>query len=158
MMKSGSAAREWWMVLVAAVCAAGMMLYLQRVVIPRQVADAAVHGRPRGNLSDMFPRWLGARELLLRGRDPYSAEVTREIQAGYYGHPLNPSRPDDPKDEQRFAYPVYVVFVLAPTVGLPFEIVQRGFFWIFLLITIASVPLWLRILKWRPPGWTQISL
>jgi len=52
--------------------------------------------RPRGNLSDLYPRWLGARELLLHGRDPYSPEITREIQRGYYGRELDSSRPNDP--------------------------------------------------------------
>ena len=135
-----------------------MCLYLQRVVIPHQIVDAALHGRPRGNLSDLYPRWLGARELLLRGRDPYSADITREIQAGYYGRPLDPSRDEDPKDEQRFAYPVYVVFILAPTIGLPFGVVQESFFWIFLCITVAMVPLWLQVLGWRPLWLTQVSL
>jgi len=135
-----------------------MWFYLQRIVIPHQMAEAAIHGRPRGNLSDLYPRWLGARELLLHGRDPYSDDITSEIQAGYYGRPLDPSRPEDPKDEQRFAYPVYVVFILAPTIGLPFEIVQNGFLWILLGITIASVPLWLGILKWKPRWPTQCSL
>ena len=143
---------------MSVVFALGMCLYLQRVVIPHQIADAALHGRPRGNLSDLYPRWLAARELLLRGRDPYSADITREIQAGYYGRPLDPSRDEDPKDEQRFAYPVYVVFLLAPTIGLPFEVVQESFFWIFLCIVMASVPLWLRVLHWRPPWLTQVSL
>ena len=89
----------------------------------QQIADAAAHNRPRGNLSDLYPRWLGARELLRHGRNPYSAEITREIQQGYYGRPLDPSRPDDPKDQQGFAYPVYVVFLLAPTIDLPFDAV-----------------------------------
>jgi hypothetical protein len=147
-----------FLILASVVCALGMWLYLLRVVIPNRVLNAAIHGRPRGSLSDLYPRWLGARELLLRGRNPYSDSVTREIQAGFYGRPLDPSRPDDLKDEPRFAHPLYVVFILAPTVGLPFEIVQTSFFWIFLAITMASVPLWLRVLKWRPSWPTQVSL
>lgn len=138
----------FWLVPAAVVCLAGMWLYAQRVLVVHQIADAVAHGKPRGNLSDLYPRWLGARELLLHGRDPYSAEVTREIQAGYYGRPLDSSRPDDPKDQQGFAYPVYVVFYLAPTVHLPFEIVRKGFFWVLLCLTIASIPLWLRVLRW----------
>jgi len=147
-----------WLVLCAALCAASMWLYLYRVLIPHQVADAAAHGRPRGNLSDLYPRWIGARELLLHGRNPYSPEVTREIQSGYYGRPLDPSRPNDPKDQQGFAYPVYVVFGLAPTIGLPFEMVQMGFFWLLLLLTCAGIPVWLRILRWPTPLWTQFGL
>src|SRR5712692_8884208 len=126
--------------------------YVQRVLVPHQVAEAAAHGRPRGNLSDLYPRWLGARELLLHHRDPYSAEVTREIQIGYYGRPLDPTRPADPKDQQGFAYPAYVIFLLAPLVHLPFEIVQVGFRYLLWLLTAASVCLWLRFLKWRPPA------
>ena len=126
-----------------------MWFYTQWVLKPAQVADAAAHDRPRGNLSDLYPRWLGARELLLHGRDPYGADITREIQTGYYGRPLDAARPNDPKDQQGFAYPVYVAFLLAPTVKLPFELVQRGFFWLLVLVTAASVLLWMRALGWR---------
>src|SRR6266404_4491651 len=147
-----------WLAFVALLCSAGMWMYASRVLIPYHRADAAAHDQPRGNLSDLYPRWLGARELLLHGRDPYSNEVTREIQAGYYGRPLDPSRSGDPKDEERFAYPVYVAFVLAPTVSLPFEIIEKIFFWILLILTIAGVPIWLRILRWSPPPWTVVGL
>jgi len=109
-----------------------------------------VRGTPRGNLSDLYPRWLGARELLLHHRDPYSPEITREIQIGYYGRELNPNRLDDPTDKQGFAYPVYVIFLLTPTVSARFEVVQAGFRW-FLFILMAATPLlWLGALRWRP--------
>ena len=127
-----------------------MWFYVQKVLIPYQVADAAAHGRPRGNLSDLYPRWLGARELLLHHRDPYGPEVTRDIQNGYYGRPLDPNRPEDPRDQQGFAYPVYVVFLLAPVISLPFPIVQAGFRWLLVVFTAASVLLWLRTVRWRP--------
>src|SRR5258705_4466993 len=106
---------------MALLCTGSMWFYVQRVLAPHQRAEAATQRWPRGNLSDLYPRSLGARELLLRHRDPYSAELTLEIQSGYYGRPLDPSRPEDPKDQQRFAYPVYVVFLMAPTIGLPFS-------------------------------------
>lgn len=141
----------------SALLAVGGWLYLQRVLIAHQVRDAQANNRPRGNLSDLYPRWLGARELLLHGRDPYSAEVTREIQAGYYGRPLDPSRPGDPRDQAGFAYPVYVVFFLAPTVNLPFATIQRSFFWLLIVLTSASTILWFRVLRWSPPVATQFS-
>src|SRR5450759_437283 len=124
-----------WLALAALVCAAGGWLYVQRVLVAHQVTYAAAHGNPRGNLSDLYPRWIGAQELLLHGRDPYSPEVTREIQAGYYGRPLDPSRPDDPGDQEGFAYPVYVVFCLAPTIGLPFAILHKACYWVLFLLT-----------------------
>src|ERR1700692_3165145 len=137
-MKPRISYKHLWLITAAMLCAASAWLYTNRVLIPYQVSDAMAHGRPRGNLSDLYPRWVGARELLLHGRDPYSAEVTREIQVGFYGRPLDPSRPGEPRDEEAFAYPVYVVFWLAPTIGLPFAIVQQGFYWALLLLTCAT--------------------
>ncbi len=136
--------------LVAAMLAsASTWFYINQILRAQQLADAAVHNRPRGNLSDLYPRWLGARELLLHHRNPYSADITREIQRGYYGRPLDPSRPDDPKDQQGFAYPAYVVFLLAPTVGLPFETVMNGFRWLLIALAAASAWLWLRVVHWK---------
>lgn len=136
--------------LAALVLAASTWYYLQHVMIVHQLADAVRHDIPRGNLSDLYPRWLGARELLLHHRDPYSPEITRQIQIGYYGRPLDPARPNDPKDQQAFAYPLYVVFFLAPTVTLPFSLVQRGFLCLLIIVTLGAILLWLRTLRWHP--------
>ena len=134
---------------LAIVASASTWFYVNRILRAQQIADAAAHGRPRGNLSDLYPRWLGARELLLRGRNPYSAEITREIQQGYYGRELDPARSDDPKDQQGFAYPAYVVFLLAPTAKLPFAVVEIGFRWLLVGLAALSIPLWLSVLRWK---------
>jgi len=126
-----------------------MWFYGLRILVPYEIADSASHQRPRGNLSDLYPRWLGARELWRHGRNPYSDAVTREIQAGYYGRVLDPKRPDDPGDQQGFAYPVYVTFLLLPTLGLPFPAVRLGFLVLLGLLTALSAVLWLRALRWR---------
>jgi len=144
--------------LLAILCAVSMWIYASRVLIPYQIADAAAHGRPRGNLSDLYPRWLGARELLLHGRDPYSPEITREAQIGFFGRPLDPDQAGGRNYQQGFYYPVYVAFLLAPAIHLPFEIVRKGFFWVLLALTVASIPLWLRVLRWSAPWWVQVSL
>src|SRR5246127_2885168 len=143
-------------VLAAGLMASAMWIWVQRIAIPHQQSESVVKGIPRGNLSDLYPRWLGARELLMHGRDPYGSDITREIQAGYYGRAIDPGRPNDPKDQQAFAYPLYIVFVLAPTVGLPFLVVQRIFLWLLVLLTAVSVPLWLRALGWRLPAAWQL--
>lgn len=136
--------------LISLCLAYGMWFYVQRVLITHQEADAAIHNIPRGNLSDLYPRWLGARELLLRHRDPYSAEITRDVQIGYYGRALDSRRAYDPIDQQAFAYPVYVVFLLAPTVFLPFWVVQIGARCFLAILTVASALFSLRVLRWRP--------
>ena len=141
------------LLVVAVLAAASMWFYFDRILVAYQVADAAAHERPRGNLSDLYPRWLGARELLLHHRNPYASDINIEIQKGYYGRVLDPTRPNDPKDQQGFAYPVYVVFLLAPLISLPFHTVQIFFHWTLLGLTAASVWLWLRALRWHlaPP-------
>lgn len=137
-------------VMVAALLAsASTWIYVNRILIPQQVVEAEVHHQPRGSFSDLYPRWLGARELLRHRRNPYGADITREIQQGYYGRALDPANPNDPKDQQGFAYPVYVVFLLSPTVGLPFELVRNGFRVLLVLLAVADVFLWLRVLEWR---------
>jgi len=143
---------------LAVMVSASTWFYVDRILKAQQVADATLYNRPRGNLSDLYPRWLGARELLRRGRNPYSGGITREIQQAYYGRPLDPKRPDDPKDRQGFAYPVYVVFLLAPTVGLPFDEVQLGFRWLLITLAAVSVLLWLRVLRWQLPLGTVLIL
>ena len=135
--------------LLALVMASGMWLYVLFVLIPHQKFQDEMGQGLRGNLSDLYPRWLGARELLVHHRDPYTAEITREIQIGYYGRPLDPTRKNDPIDQQGFAYPIYVVLMLAPTVTLPFPTVHRIVFWLFVVLTTMSVPLWLGTLRWR---------
>ncbi len=137
------------LLLVSAMLAMSAWYFVDHVLVAFQIRDAASNSRPRGNLSDLYPRWLGARELLLRGRDPYSAAITREIQQGYYGRVLDPSRPNDPKDQAAFAYPVYVVFLIAPTVGMPFAKVQALFVVALCVLTMATVLLWLRVIQWK---------
>jgi hypothetical protein len=136
-------------VLVALLLAVSMWCYADFILIPHQQKQSAALGIPRGNLSDLYPRWLGARELLLHGHDPYSTEVTREIQRGYYGRELDSTRPNDPKDQQGFAYPVYVVFLLAPTVALPFDYVKVCFRWFLIVMAAGAVPLWFRAIRWK---------
>jgi hypothetical protein len=143
---------------LALAASASTWFYMDWILRAQQIADAAEHNRPRGNLSDLYPRWLGARELLLHGRNPYSTEITREIQKGYYGRPLDPSRPDDPRDQQGFAYPAYVVFLIAPTVEFPFTVVQTGFRWLLWALVAGTVLLWLYVLRWTPSCGTAAIL
>src|ERR1039457_2441994 len=157
----GASIGRWaaWLVLGAVICAAGTWLYAIRVLFPYQYGDAASLCRPRGNFSDLYPRWVGAREVLLHGRDPYTMEVTREVQVGFYGRVLGPDSPGIGHSyQQGFYYPVYIAFGLAPTLHLPFASVQKGFSWVLVGLTLVMVPLWLRVLRWSVPRWGQAAL
>jgi hypothetical protein len=70
-------------------------------------------------------------------------EVTREIQSGFYGYPVNNVATHARGNREAFVYPVYIVFLLAPTVEIPFSMVQRVFRWFLLACIGASVPLWM---------------
>jgi hypothetical protein len=116
------------------------------------VANVWSVGQP-AHFSDLYARWWGAHELLLHRRDPYSPAVTREIQIVIYGAPVESLRPGDAAElAGGFAYPIYIVFLLWPTVHWPFSVVRDLFFCLFVTLTLLSLFLWLYWLRWRPPA------
>ncbi len=98
---------------------------------------------PGGN--DFYPRWAGAKALLLEGRDPYSPEVTAEIEAIL-----------DPQQRRTnsfsFAYPLHVIFTLWPLVFINYSWAQA--IWIVCLqwLILGSVALLLRQGRWPQKG------
>jgi hypothetical protein len=75
-------------------------------------------------ISDLFPRWYGARALL-RGEDPYSASFTADLQRAYYGRTMAPEQERDLFGTiVEFFYPPYVLLPLLPFLWLPFEPVR----------------------------------
>jgi hypothetical protein len=71
----------------------GFWCWASTILVPSNVVFVKTKRIPIGNNSDLYPRWLGAREALLHNRDPYNATVTREIQLGFYGRQIDPSNP-----------------------------------------------------------------
>ena len=63
---------------------------------------------------DFFIPWVGAREALFRGGDLYSQETTQIIQMTIYNQLLPES-----VDQQRFAYPAFIVILLLPFFLIP---------------------------------------
>jgi hypothetical protein len=109
-------------------------------------------GQPAG-FSDLYAQWWGAHELLLHRRDPYSPAIAHEIQTVIYGAPIGISNPGDAAERSGgFAYPIYAVFLMWPTVQLTFPAVQGLFFCLFVALTLVSLSLWLYALGWRPPA------
>jgi hypothetical protein len=130
--------------LFSVLCAAAMWSYwnhLTRDVIAGTLETGSM--KPKA-LTDLYPRWYGARELLLHHRDPYGIGVSHELQIAFYGRMLCPSRPGEPRDQERFAYPLYVVFLFAPFVHLDFHTVCIIFWWLLAAVTIGSAALWQR--------------
>jgi hypothetical protein len=116
-------------------CAAGIIGFVAVWNYVYTVWPTSVTG-----FSDLYPRWYGSRELWLHGRDPYSAQITREIQQFQRGRAAARG-----EDEGRFAYPIYVSVLLAPSAKFSFSATSRVFFWLFLLCAAGSGVLFLRV-------------
>lgn len=109
----------------------------------------------KATLGDLYSPWFGTRALLLAGKNPYGAEVTHEIQLAFYGRDIVQQNEQRirPVDEQRFAYPVYVVFLLAPVARVGFGPLHAAAPLVLALAVLVSVRLWMMVLRWRPPEW-----
>jgi hypothetical protein len=135
-----------WLLVLAILMAAGMHCFYSYVFFPARVAEDVLMNRPRGNFSDLYPVWLGTRDLLINQHDPYSPEVTADIQRGVWGRTVDSRNPGDPTDESRFAYPLYVVFILAPMIVIPFPAATGLFILMGLITGILSAWFWSRLL------------
>ncbi|MGA8504869.1 MAG: glycosyltransferase family 87 protein [Candidatus Sulfotelmatobacter sp.] len=148
---------RFWLLLSLLACLI-TWLYAVRMLWPWVQHRGETVDGIKTQLWDLYPRWVGARELLLHGRNPYGPEVSHEIQMAFYGHIVDQDyREPGPKiDEQRFAYPVYVVFLMAPVMYLDFSEVYRWAPFALAFFAALSVPLSLRLLQWRPP-WQHVA-
>jgi hypothetical protein len=134
-------------------------LYVHQILDPWADAKDLQKGGLKAQMGDLYPRWVGTRELLLHGHNPYGIEVSHEIQMAYYGHIVTQEdAAQRPVDEQRFVYPIYVVFLMAPTIYTDFAKVQ---FWApFVLGGFAglSVLFSVGLIDWRMPWTTTTAL
>jgi hypothetical protein len=136
-----------WLV-VSILCAASMGFYVTAIWSANQPP----------HFSDLYARWWGAHELLLHGRNPYSPEVSHEIQSVIYGV-VNTASPDDPAGiGGGFAYPPYTVLWLWPLIYLSFATAQKVFIGAAVLLLLLSLALWMRALHWRPNPIERITI
>src|SRR5690242_12322966 len=95
---------------LAIVSAAAMLYYHLHIFIPNALQSRATHGVGNGYVfgGDFYPIWLVARQSRGNHLDPYSPEMTREIQIGLFGRSLDSQDPSDPLLPYReFAYPAF---------------------------------------------------
>jgi len=140
-----------WLWLLLGVCAAAMSWsYMHRIFLPWEHYVNNQRGKVKADMGDLYPRWVGTRELLLHRRNPYGPEVTHEIQMAFYGHPIQQRYDGSSElvDEQRFVYPIYVVFLLSPVADASFDQLQRWTPVVLGGLIAVSILLWIRILGW----------
>ena len=136
---------------LALVGAASMLYYHQRLFMPHvEKVQATKHLAGEyawGN--DFYPIWLTSRRWLVERLDPYSPALTREIQIGLFGRPLDSRFPTDPPSDYRtFAYPAFTDLLFWPVSEIPFRIFR--ILWTALLAALlaAAVLCWMRALSW----------
>jgi hypothetical protein len=148
----GLSSRISFLALVLAVCgSASMVHYYLGVFIPRMLeaqAERGLEGYSWGN--DFHPVWFTAREAIVAHRDPYSPEMTRQLQIGVFGRPLNPLSPHDPPVQYRqYAYPAFTEVVMWPAALLPFPQLRILLAVLLPLLSVTTLGFWVRALRWQ---------
>ena len=137
------ASRRW---LYAGLALLGLLLFAAQVWVTYTYFTTQL---PGGN--DFYPRWYGAQQLLLAGRNPYDQEVTHEIAAVL--DPLNQQT-----NSFNFAFPLHVIFSFFPLIWLSYAWAQA--IWIVLIIWLACAAqlLLLSLARWRLTPGTVLAL
>lgn len=101
--------------------------------------------------NDFYSRWAGAVALLVDGRNPYSLEVTREIQL---------VKGIDPALEGKgsFAYPLHVIFLFLPLVYTSYAWALAIWMVFLVWLTIAIVVALLKFFNWKTIFWVMALL
>jgi hypothetical protein len=136
-----------WLIL-SLVCAGCMQFYVAKIWSANQPP----------HFSDLYAPWWGAHELILHGHSPYTPAVAHEIQTMIYGAPVAAPSGDSSELAGGFAYPLYVAFLLWPTVHMPFSTVQTLFLFVSIFAALASLVMWLRGFHFRLPPVQLLAL
>jgi hypothetical protein len=134
----------------ALLIALGTSYYYFDLLLPRARQSDVANDMlgPYAYGGDFYPIWLTGREVLFHGSNPYTPEMTRKIQTGLFGRPMDPHRPaDPPTDFRAFSYPLYADLLAAPLLPLSFNAVRAVLGILLPLLTAASLVLWLRAFR-----------
>jgi hypothetical protein len=102
--------------------------------------------------NDFFVRWLGGREYLLHGTNPFDKSVAEKAQMAMFGRLAQPGD----KDEAFFAYPLYTLYFFWPLSLLPYAWAQAIWMTLLQFLLLAVVVLSIRLAGWQPPTWLLV--
>lgn len=140
---------------VAMVGASSMLVYHLGFFIPRMLAVRAANGGGNGYSfgDDFYPIWLTVQESRQQQCDLYSSEMTRAIQTGLFGRPLDAHNPKDPPtDYRQFAYPAFTDLLLWPASMVDFPVLRVFLAVLLPLLTVVSIQFWMLALQWKIDG------
>jgi hypothetical protein len=102
----------------------------------------------RGVEADLYPSWYAAQQVFIEHRSPYSEDAARAIQRGIYGRTVEEGG-TPMRDEQRFAYPLFALFAMAPLALVSFASAQTVAFWLCVALSLATTWLWSKVMGVR---------
>ena len=104
----------------------------------------AVFTRRVNGGNDFFSRYVAWRAFLFEDRNPYSDEVTRDIQLAINGRLARPG-----EDENALIYPWYAVLVQWPFVFLSWPWARAVYMVVCQVCIVVGLALTARLLRWR---------
>jgi hypothetical protein len=142
-----------FLALTLAIIGAVSMLYYHVGVFMPRVEQARTAKHLQGEYSfgnDFYPVWLTSRKWIQEGRDPYSRVLTREIQVGLFGRPLDGEySTDPPADYRTYAYPAFTNLIFWSLSEVPFHAMRIVWTGILALLLGLTVIFWSRALLWN---------
>ncbi len=139
-----------------------MVYYHLGLFIPRVIQVRTSKGLGNGYAfgDDFYPVWLAARQWRAEHLDLYSVQMTREIQTGLFGRPLDPRNPADPSvDYRQFAYPAFTELLFWSSASLDFPKLRIVLAVVLPFLTGVSLWLWILALQWRVhPLWFAVLI
>lgn len=142
-----------------------MVYYHLAIFLPQarraRAADGFGNGYSFG--ADFYPIWLTARQGLLHHSDPYTPDMTRQIQIGLFVRSVSESDIDAvdtlvSPNYRAFSYPAFVDILFWPVALLPFSVVRIALAPLLSILTAGSIPFWLRAFQLRARAPTLVFL
>jgi hypothetical protein len=99
--------------------------------------------------NDFFVRWLGGREYVQHGTNPFDRSVAEMAQTAMFGRLAQP----EDKDEAYFAYPLYTLYFIWPLIYAPYAWAQAIWMTLLQFMLLGVTLLALRLSGWQPPQW-----
>jgi Glycosyltransferase family 87 len=147
---------------LACIGAASMVYYHLGLFIPRLLEARGYIGLGGGYSfgDDFYPVWLTTRESGAGHRDLYSYDMTRKIQTGILGRPLDRSNKFDPAiDYRQYAYPAFTDLLLWPSALTDFPRLRIALALLLPTLTAISIWMWLKALRWDiHPMWVAVLI
>ncbi|MEM7033828.1 MAG: glycosyltransferase 87 family protein [Chloroflexota bacterium] len=128
-----------WLILATIVI---LIMIVEAVVIHR------IYATQYPGTADFFARWYGAKELVLRQRNPYTREIELEAQYAMFGRYTEPH-----EDQVNFAYPLYTVFLFWPLTLTDYAWAQAIWMVVLQFSLMGMAMMLFGIVRWRPPPW-----